>query len=147
MLPETVAAPHHVLPQPRLAFMDARRDTLAERRTIERSVNRLLIHGVAGLVQCREQRITKVVFVDAGRDADVTGGKPGAERMTGEVEPAALEIVAETLRNMQGKIELRWFGKSLPQNGVIHRGLLTDRMHQGDKLAFELVEQGADRGR
>ena len=113
---------------------------MAERRAIERGVNRLLIHGVTGLVQCREQRVTKVVFVNAGGDADVTSGKSGAERMMGEVEPPALEVVAQTLRNMQGKIELRWFGKSLPQTGVIHYGLLTGRVHQRNKLSFELVE-------
>jgi hypothetical protein len=79
-------------------------------------------------------------FVNAGGDPDVASGKSGAERMMGKVEPPALEVVAQTLRNMQGKIELRWFGKSLPQTGVIHHGLLTGRVHQRDKLSFELVE-------
>src|SRR6516225_4029730 len=114
--------------------MDARRHTLAERGGIEPGVNGLLIHGVTGLVQCREQRVTKVVFVDAGRDADVTSGKPGAERVMREVEPAALEIVAKALRNMLSKIELRWFGKSLPQTGVVHRRQLTGRVHQRDQF-------------
>src|SRR5438874_1699364 len=116
MFPETAAAPHHVLPESRLAFVDASRDTLTERRAIEQSANTLLIHGVTGLVQCREQRVAKVVLVDAGRDADVASGKPGAERMLGKVESAPLEIVAQTLCNIETK-ELGCFGKTLPQRG------------------------------
>src|SRR5437588_3578424 len=128
MLPETVAACHHVFPEPRLALMNAGRDTLSERCAIERSADTLLVHGVTGLVQRREQRVAKVVLAHAGGDADVASGKPGAERMMGEVEPAALEIVTQTLRNMQGKIELGCFGKSLPQTRVIRGRLLTDRV-------------------
>jgi len=116
MLPETAAARHHVLPEPRLALMDAGRDTLPERRAVEHSADTLLVHGVAGLVQRREQRVAKVVLADAGGDANVASGKPGAERMMGEVEPTALEIVAQTFRNMQGKIELGRFGEGLPQS-------------------------------
>lgn len=41
--------------------MDAGRGTLSERRAIERTADTLLVHGVAGLVQCREQRVAKVV--------------------------------------------------------------------------------------
>ena len=92
--------------------MDASRDTLAERRAVERSADSLLVHGVTGLVQRREQRISKIALIDAGGDADVVTRKPGAEWMVGEVEAAALEIVAQTLCNMQGKIKLRCFGKS-----------------------------------
>ena len=54
MLPETAAPPDHVLPEPRLAFMDARRDTSSQRRAIESGAYTLLVHRVAGLVQCRE---------------------------------------------------------------------------------------------
>src|SRR5207248_7603597 len=120
---------------------------LAERRAIERSADSLLIHGVTGFVQRREQRVAKVLLVDAGRDADVAGRKPGAERMMGEVEAAALEIVTQALRDVQGKIELRCFGESLPQTRVIRGRLLTDRAYHRDKLAFELVEQCAGRRR
>ena len=35
MLPETAAARHHVLPEPRLAFMDTGRRTVADRRAIK----------------------------------------------------------------------------------------------------------------
>ena len=94
--------------------MEASRDTLAERRAIECCADTLLVHGVPGLVQRREQRVAKVVLVDARGDANVTSGKPTAERMVSEVEPAALEIVAETLRNVQRKVKLGRFGESLP---------------------------------
>src|SRR6516162_855823 len=108
--------------------MDASRDTLAERRAVERSANGLLIYGVTSFVQSREQRVAKVVLVDASGDADVVRGKPGTEGMVGEIEPAALEIVAKTLRSLQGKIKLGCFGKSLPQTRIIHVRLLTDRV-------------------
>lgn len=63
----------------------------------------------------------------------------------GEVEPTALEIVAQALRNLQGKIELGCFGKSLPQTGVVCRRLLADRAHHWNKLASEVAEQFANR--
>src|ERR1700751_3140332 len=106
MLPKTAAAPHHVLPEPRLTFMDAGRHTLAERRAIKLLADTLFVHGMAGLVQCREQRVAEVVLIDAGGDADVASRKPGAERMVGKVEPPTVEVVAQTLRYMQAKIEL-----------------------------------------
>ena len=67
--------------------------------------------------------------------------------MMSEVEPAALEIVAQPLGNTQGKIELGCFGKNLPQTAVVCARLLTDRAHHWDELPFELVEQFADRRR
>src|SRR5271169_5042419 len=121
--------------------MDAGRDTVSERRAIERGANTLLVHGMAGLVQRRKQRVAKVVLADAGGDADVASGKPAAERMMGEIEPATLEIVAKALRNIQGKIKLGRFAKSLPQTGVVGGRLLTDCAHRRDELALELAEQ------
>ena len=127
--------------------MEASRDTLAERRAIECCADTLLVHGVPGLVQRREQRVAKVVLVDARGDANVTSGKPTAERMVSEVEPAALEIVAETLRNVQRKIKLGRLGESLPQTGIVYARLLADRAHHRNELAFEFAEQSANRGR
>src|SRR6185437_13498963 len=54
MLPEIAAAPDHVLPEPRLAFMDTRRGTSSQRRAVERDAYTLFVHRMAGLVQCRE---------------------------------------------------------------------------------------------
>ena len=96
--------------------MDTGRRTVAERRAIKLGTDALFVHGVAGLVKCREQCVTELVLIDAGGDPDVASGKSGAERMMGEVEPTALEIVAQTFRNMQGKIELGRVGESLPQS-------------------------------
>src|SRR3974377_1851354 len=126
MLPETAAPPHHCLPKPRLAFMDAGRGTLSERRAIETGADTLLVHGVAGLVPRREKGVAKGVLVDVGSDADVASGKPGAERMMREVDPAPLEIVTQALQNTQSKIELGRLGKRLPQTGVIGGRLLAD---------------------
>jgi hypothetical protein len=64
--------------------------------------------------------------------------------MMGEVESAALEIVAQALRYVQGKIELGCFGESLPYTRVIRSRLLTDRAHHRDKLKFEFAEQFTD---
>src|SRR3974377_2026304 len=99
MLPETAAARHHVLPKPRLAFMDAGRGTLSERRRIETGADTLLVHVAPGLVQRREKGVAKVVLVDVGSDADVASGKPGAERMMREVDPGPLEIATPPLQN------------------------------------------------
>ena len=82
---------------------------------------------MAGLVQRREQRVAKIILTDASGNADVASGKPTAEWMMGEVEPAAPEIVAQSLRNMQGKIKLGRFAKSLPQTGIVGRRLLAAR--------------------
>ena len=71
MLPKTAAARDYVFPEPRLTLMDASRDTLPKRRAVEGSTDALLIHGVAGLVQRREQSVAKIVLADAGGDADV----------------------------------------------------------------------------
>src|SRR5436190_18977605 len=46
MLPEIAAPPDHVLPEPRLAFMDTRRGTFFQRRAIERGSYTLLIHSM-----------------------------------------------------------------------------------------------------
>ena len=115
MLPEAAAARDHVLPQPRLAFVHAGRDAVAERRAFERGAHALLVHGVAGLVQRREQRVAEVVLVDARGDAHVAGGEFGAERMVREIEPPAREVVAHALGDAQAEIELRRLGESLPQ--------------------------------
>ena len=77
MLPEAAAAPHHVLPEARLTLMDAGRHAVSERRTIERSADALLVHGVASLVQRREQRIAKIGVADPGGDADVVSVMKG----------------------------------------------------------------------
>jgi hypothetical protein len=124
--------------------MDASRHTLAERRAIQLGVDTLLVHRVTSLVQRREQRVAKVVLVNARSDADVTSGKPTAERMMGEVQSAAPEIVAERFRDVQGKIKLGCFGEGLPQTCVIRSRLLANRAHHRDKLKFELTEQFAD---
>src|SRR5262249_60780538 len=83
VFPEWTAARDHVLPEPRLALMHARRHAMAERRAIERLAHALLVHGMAGFMQPPEQRIADVIVAHAGGDAYVTGREPGAERRQG----------------------------------------------------------------
>ena len=147
MLPEAAAARDHVLPEPRLALMHAGRDAVAERRAFERGADALLVHGVASLVQRREQRVAEIVLVDARGDADVASGKPGAERMMRQIEPAAPEVVAHALGDVQAEIELRCFGETLPQTGIVGGRLIADRAHHRDEFASQFVEQFADRRR
>ena len=94
MIAESAAAPNNILPEPRLAFVDAGRDALAQWRAIERDAYALLVHRMAGLVQCRKQCVTKIVLVDAGGDAHVAGRKARAERMKRKVKPTAVKVVA-----------------------------------------------------
>ncbi len=112
MLPETTAAPDHVFPEARLTFMDAGRDTLSQRRAVERGAYTLFVHRMAGLMQRREQYIARVVLVDVSGDAHVAGRKARAERMMGKIKSATVEIVAQALSDIQGKFKLGRFGKS-----------------------------------
>src|SRR6202021_892795 len=98
VLPEAAAAGDHVLPQPRLAFMDACGNTTSKRRAFERRADALLVHGVAGLMERGEQRIAQIVLLDARGNAHVAGGEFGAKRMMGKIEPPAAEVVTELFR-------------------------------------------------
>src|SRR5208283_3172201 len=48
MFPEDTAAAHHILPKPRLAFVDARRGSRSKRRPLKRRYDSLLIQRVTG---------------------------------------------------------------------------------------------------
>ena len=125
--------------------MHAGRDTASERRHIERRTDALFVHGMAGFVQCREQCVAKIALVDAGGDADVACGKSRAERVMREVEPAALDVIAEALCDMQGKIELCLLRKHLAQTRIVGRRLVADRIHDRHEFASQLAEHLADR--
>jgi hypothetical protein len=71
--------------------MNTGRDTFSQRRAIESGAYTLLVHRMAGLVQRREYCIAKVVLVDVSGDAYVAGRKARAERMMGQVKPAAVK--------------------------------------------------------
>ena len=134
-------------PRAATGFHGRRPSTLPQRRAIERRRYTLLVHRMAGFVQCREYCIAKVVLVDASGDSHVAARKARAERMMRKVKPATVEIVAQALSDIQGKFKLGCFGKSLPQAGVVGDRLLANRTHHRGKLAFELAEEFEDRCR
>jgi len=135
MLPETTAAPDHVLPEPRLAFMDAGRNPAPKRCAFVGCVHALLVNSVSGFVQCREQRVADVVLAHPGRDPHVARCKLGAERMVGLVEPSAFEVVAHLRGDRQAEAKLRRLAERAMQTAVVRRRLIADRAHHRDELA------------
>ena len=127
--------------------MHARRHAVARRRRRKRTIDALFVHGVAGLVQRREQRVAEVVLIDASGDAYVAFGKRRAERMAGEIEPAALEIIADPLGGKLGEFQLLGLRKIPANAAIIHLGLRADRIEQRHEPALEFAEQFADRRR
>ncbi len=123
MLPERPAAADHVLPQPRLALVHAGRGTAAERRAVESGRDALLVHGVPGLVDGREQRLADVVQIDPRGDPHVARGEARRERMMRLVEPPALEVVAEALDHVAAERDLRRLVEGSVQDAVVDRGL------------------------
>ena len=146
MLPEAAAAPHHVLPQPRLALVHAGRGARSQRRAVVARIHALLVHGMARLVQDREQAIADVVLLDARGDAHVARVQPRAEGMMRLVEAAAIEVVAEALDDGEAEVELRLLGEFAVQRRVGGRLLLGDGAHDGHQLGAQLLEQGAHAG-
>ena len=67
--------------------------------------------------------------------------------MMREIEPAAPCVVAHALGDLEAEIELRLLREHLPQATVVGRRLVADGAHQRHKLAPQIVEHGADRGR
>src|ERR1700724_2070755 len=95
VFPEGAAAADHIFPKPRLALVYAPRCSRSERRALKRSGDTLLVKRMTGLVRGCEQRVAEMFLVDAGGNSDVSPGELGAERMTGLVEPPAIDVVAE----------------------------------------------------
>src|SRR5262245_5578059 len=108
---------------------------MTKRRAVECRAHALLVHRMAGLVHCREQRITEIVLAYAGGDADVASREPRAERMMRLVEAAAVEIVAHALRHLEAELELRRLAEALPQAVIVRRCLLRDGPHDRHELA------------
>src|SRR5271166_3775439 len=124
MLPERPAARDDVLPQPRLALMDARGNAAPERGPLVGGIHALLVHRVPGLMQRREKGVADVVLAHPGGDPDVARGKLGTERVARLVEPSAFEVVAHLPGNLQAEVELRRFVERAIEPGVVHWRLL-----------------------
>ena len=61
---------------------------------------------VAGLVHAGEQAGAQEILIDAGGDAHIINTERSAERMGGQVQSTAFEIVPQDLDSLQGCIEL-----------------------------------------
>ena len=141
--PEGPAPTHDVLPQARLAFVNAGGGPAGERRALVFPGHPLLVQGVARLVHHAEKRLSQVVFLDARGDAHVAEGEPGHEGMRGHVAPPALEIVAETFDDLISEGQLPSLGKAFPQTRIVRRRLRRDRLNKRNKLHPKLVEDTA----
>ena len=81
MPPECPAAAHQIFPHPRLRFVDAQRNGLAERHAESIGRQPLLVDAVTRLVQDAEEGRVEEVSVVAGRDAAVVRAERCAEGM------------------------------------------------------------------
>ena len=98
------------------------------------------------LVQDREQAIADVVLLDAGGDAHVARGEPGAEGVVRLVEAAAIEVVAEALDHGDGEVELRLLREICRAAPRRRPALFGDGSHDGHQLGAQLLEEGAYAG-
>src|SRR5262245_54345929 len=113
---------------------------MAEWRAVKGHTHALLVHGVAGLMQGRKQRVAEIVLAHARGYADVTGREPRAKRMMCLVETTAVEVVAHALRNPEAERELRRLAKGLAQAAIVRGRLLRNRTHQRHELASQRLE-------
>jgi hypothetical protein len=95
VLPEAPAAPDDVLPQARLALVDACRRALGQRRALDRTVDALLVHGVSRFVHRAEEAVAQIVLVEAGGDAHIAQREAGHEGVVRLVLASALEVIAK----------------------------------------------------
>lgn len=79
VLPVIAAAPHKVLPQAGLRFVDAHADVFPARQPEEFGRQALLVQAVARLVQDAEKGFVEEVEVVAGGDAHIPRPDAGAE--------------------------------------------------------------------
>ena len=136
-------AADHVLPQPALALVQARRAARGERRALERRADAALVEAVADLVHAAEQRLEVGLGV-ARRDADVGRRERGAERMDGAVEPERRRLEAEC--GHHGEADRRWpsSGNGPVAEAAAALGRSRDQRHE---LLLEPVEDDPHLGR
>ncbi len=138
MVPERTAAADDVLPEAALRLVQRRRDTVAERRPLERGRDAVLVEAVPALVHRREDRVDVALLV-ARRQADVLRARAGRERVHRQVEAREGGVEAEALDDLERVLVLCVDGPGAGQEGVVavDRAVLGDQRHE---LGFELVE-------
>ena len=129
--PEWLAAADQVLPQPRLALVNAHRRAAPQRGPLELGRTALLVQGVPGLVHRGQQRLRDKVRVEARRDPHVIAGEGGAERVRGRVLAPVGEVVAEGADESLGELPLAGHVILAVQHRIVDRSAaLDDRSHQ-----------------
>ena len=123
MDPEGPAAADHVLPYPRLRFMDAQGGARAHGCMVVLLERSLLVEPVPGLVDAGKEPGPEVVGVVPGRYPDVLGLAHG-ERMHGHVEPAGVEAVAQVLDDLGEEGPLGLDVEVAGHEGPVGSGLL-----------------------
>ena len=104
--PERASPSHRVFPEPRLRFVHPERDGFPHGRAVVPWIEPLLVEAVTDLVEDAEKRVAKVVFIEPRCDPAVTGPNSRAERMSGHVESAAVEVKSYCRSNRLTKYTL-----------------------------------------
>ena len=125
---EGAAAAQLILVDAALAFVDAHRHALPQRRQQIGAVDILLVAGMADLVDRGIEAVEGIIGVGPRRDPHVEAGARG-ERMHRLVDAAVVQVIAEGQRNVAGQRHLAGFGKAalqdrrspLPPDGIAQR--------------------------
>jgi hypothetical protein len=139
--PELEAPSDDVLPEPGLALVDAGRGARTERRIGEARIDGEVVERVPGLVDRDEQGARRIVRPTPGGDPHVPGREPGLERVGGEIQAAAPEVVPERLDHLRGEPELRGLGVGRPQEAVVGRLGVQDRLDERHELGPQPGEE------
>ena len=92
VLPETWTAPHQILPEPGLRFMDAQGDGVGGGKAVALAIQPLFVKAVSGFMNHSEDGHAEVCRVVAGRDPNVARGEARAEGMGGLIETPGVPV-------------------------------------------------------
>ena len=115
----------------------------------------LLIEAVTDLVQDAEKRVAKMVFIEPSCDPAVTGPDSRTERMSGHVEPAAVEVKSYCRSDRLTKYPLPFAGViafedclpvsirgRLPERFLYsYFEMLRDRLDQRNQVVADVLEE------
>ncbi len=145
MPPERPAAAHQVLPHPRLRFVDAERNGLAQRQAELIGRQALLVNAVPRLVQRAEEGRVEEVLVVARRDAAVVRPERRAERMRRDVNPPAVELETDRRGRRLAEGFLRVHGKLASQERNVRAALAcSDGRHERHELLAKVGQHAGD---
>ncbi len=143
--PEGARAADQVLPQARLALVDARGGAAGQDGAVVGRVDALLVHGVPRLVQGAEEALGQVVLVEAGGDAHIAAREPDREGVGGLVLAPPAEVVAEVAGDLLAEGLLLSLGEVAAQAAIVGGRPLGDRLGQGHQARPQGREERAHR--